>query len=116
MFLCKPDSDSDSNSDSNEVGVGIGFRSPVQDTTPKPSFIWNYFGHLHKKPNELLDNERIYCKVCFDKLKGQQPDATFSSIRRNIGVYNSKSGAGNMKNHLLAVHRISEPQQTKTTN
>ena len=27
---------------------------------PRPSFIWNYFGHLYKQPSEPLDIEREY--------------------------------------------------------
>ena len=42
--------------------------------TPKPSFVWNYFGHLHKKPDEPLDTDRIYCKVCFDIVQDEHPD------------------------------------------
>jgi hypothetical protein len=83
---------------------------------PKASFVWSYFGHLYKKPNERLDAERVFCKVCFDKIKDEQPDISFSSIRKNVGVYGVTSGTGNMKNHLLAIHQITEPQQTKTTN
>ncbi|CAF0869264.1 unnamed protein product [Didymodactylos carnosus] len=84
--------------------------------TPKSSFIWNYFGRLYRKPNESLDLEKNYCKICFDKFKDEEPDVVFSSIRKKLGVYSVTSATGNMKNHLLAVHRISEPHQTKTTN
>ena len=84
--------------------------------TSKASFAWNYFGHLHKKPNELLDVDRIYCKVCFDKVKDEHPEVNFSIHQKQTGAYNITSGTGNMKNHLLAVHRISEPEHTKTTN
>lgn len=40
----------------------------------------------------------------------------FFTNQKQIGVYNVTSGTGNMKNHLLAVHWISDPQQIKTTN
>ncbi|CAF1371570.1 unnamed protein product [Rotaria sp. Silwood1] len=83
---------------------------------PKPSFVWNYFGYLYKKPNESVDNEHVYCKICFDKLKDDQPDINFFSIRKLIGIYSNTSGTGNMKNHLLSVHQVKEPQQTKITN
>ena len=43
----------------------------------KSSFVWNYFGHLYKKPNDSSDTGRIYCKICFDKLKDEQPNVTF---------------------------------------
>jgi len=84
--------------------------------TPKPSFVWNYFDHLHKKPNEPLDTDRIYCKLCFDVVKDEHPDVNFSTNKKNIDVYNVTSGTVNMKNPLLTVHQLSEPQQTKTTN
>ncbi|CAF4239159.1 unnamed protein product [Rotaria sordida] len=47
---------------------------------PRPSFIWNYFGHLYKNPKEALDLDRIYCKVCFEKIKQEYPDATTHQI------------------------------------
>ncbi|CAF3328276.1 unnamed protein product [Rotaria sp. Silwood2] len=83
---------------------------------PRPSFIWNYFGHLYKKPSEPLDLERIYCKICFDTKKEEYPDSSFSSIRKRIGTYGATSGTGNMKNHLLAVHQITEAQEIKRTS
>jgi hypothetical protein len=84
--------------------------------TSKPSFVWNYFGRLYKKPNERIDLEKFYCKICFDKFKSEEPDTVFSSVQKKIGVYSATSATGNMKSHLLAIHRISEPQQTKTTS
>ncbi|CAF4145215.1 unnamed protein product, partial [Rotaria sordida] len=84
--------------------------------TYKPSFVWNYFGRLYKKPNEAIDLEKFYCKICFDKFKSEEPDTVFSSVQKQIGVYSATSATGNMKSHLLAIHRISEPQQTKTTS
>lgn len=81
----------------------------------KSSFVWNHFGHLYKQPHDPLDTERVYCKICFNKFKDEQPDISFFSIRNDIGVYKSTSGTGNMKNHLLAVHQLTGPQETKTT-
>ncbi|CAF4858831.1 unnamed protein product, partial [Rotaria sp. Silwood1] len=83
---------------------------------PKPSFVWNYFGYLYKTPNEPVDKEHVYCKICFDKLKDDQPDVNFFSIKNLIGIYSNISGTGNMKNHLLSVHQVKESQQTKVTN
>ncbi|CAF3381668.1 unnamed protein product [Rotaria socialis] len=83
---------------------------------PRPSFIWNYFGHLYKQPNEPLDIERIYCKICFDKIKEEYSDSSFFSKRRRIGIYGVTSGTGNMKNHLLAVHQLTEVNETRRTN
>ncbi|CAF1300087.1 unnamed protein product [Rotaria sordida] len=83
---------------------------------PRPSFIWNYFGHLYKKPREALDLGRIYCKVCFENIKEEYPDASFSSVRRQIGTYSTTSGTGNMRNHLLVMHQITEAQAIKKTN
>ena len=40
----------------------------------------------------------------------------FFLLFKKIRAYSSTSSTGNMKNHLLAIHQISEPQQTKTTN
>ncbi|CAF3773476.1 unnamed protein product, partial [Rotaria sp. Silwood1] len=82
---------------------------------PRPSFIWNYFGHLYKNPREALDLDRIYCKVCFEKIKEEYPDASFSSVRRQIGTYSATSSTGNMRNHLLAMHQITEAQAIKKT-
>ncbi|CAF1526944.1 unnamed protein product [Rotaria magnacalcarata] len=83
---------------------------------PRPSFIWNYFGHLYKQPSEPLDIERIYCKICFDKIKEEYPDSSFYSKRKKIGVYGATSGTGNMKNHLLAVHQLTEVNETRRTS
>jgi len=83
---------------------------------PKPSFVWNYFGNLYKKPNEPVDIQHVYCKICFEKLKDDQPDVNFFSIKNVIGMYSNTSGTGNMKNHLLSIHQVTESQQTKTTN
>jgi hypothetical protein len=83
---------------------------------PKSSFVWNYFGHLYKKPDNPLDTKRVYCKICFDKLKDEQPDITFSLVLNDIGVYKATSSTGNMKNHLLAVHQVTGVLETKTTN
>lgn len=82
----------------------------------KSSFVWNHFGQLHKKPNEILDRNRIYCKLCFDCLAKEQPDEKFSSIRKKVGNYRTTTGTGNMKNHLLAAHQLSESKQMKTTS
>jgi len=83
---------------------------------PRPSFIWNYFGHLYKKPNVKLDSERIYCKICFDQIKEKHPDKSFCSIQKQIGAYGATSGTGNMKNHFFTVHQIVDTQATKITN
>ncbi|CAF4343125.1 unnamed protein product, partial [Rotaria socialis] len=83
---------------------------------PKPSFVWNYFGHLYKKPNEPLDMERVYCNICFEKIKNEQPDASFASTTKLISIYKNTSSTGNMKSHLLATHQVTDSQQTKTTN
>ncbi|CAF3833892.1 unnamed protein product, partial [Rotaria sp. Silwood1] len=83
---------------------------------PRPSFIWNYFGHLYKNPRKALDLDRIYCKVCFENIKEEYPDTSFSSVRRQIGTYSATSGTRNMRNHLLAMHQITEAQAIKKTN
>ncbi|CAF4101875.1 unnamed protein product, partial [Rotaria sordida] len=57
---------------------------------PKPSFVWDYFD--------------------------DQPDINFFSIKHLTGVYSNTSGTGNMKNHLLSIHQVTESSQTKTTN
>lgn len=82
----------------------------------KTSIFWSYFGLLYRQPNGELDPDRFYCKVCFEKLKEEKPDVTLSSIRKQISVYSSTSSTGNMRHHLLAVHKITEPQLVKTTN
>ena len=28
----------------------------------KPSIVWNYFGHIHKNPDQKLDTDHSYCK------------------------------------------------------
>lgn len=82
----------------------------------KSSIVWNYFGHVYKQPDQKLDGERLYCKICFDKVKAEKPDDNLSSVRKRIGVYSTSSSTGNMRHHLLAVHKITEPQQMKTTS
>ncbi|CAM4797910.1 unnamed protein product [Rotaria magnacalcarata] len=74
------------------------------------------FWSIVQKPNEAIDLEKNYCKICFDKLKSEEPDAVFSCVQKQIGVYSATSATGNMKSHLLATHRISELQQTKIIN
>ncbi|CAF4879029.1 unnamed protein product [Rotaria magnacalcarata] len=74
------------------------------------------FWSIVQKPNEAIDLEKNYCKICFDKLKSEEPDAVFSCVQKQIGVYSATSATGNMKSHLLATHRISELQQTQITN
>ena len=101
--------------DINHLNKNLFIRIKPPNTS-KPSFIWNHFGHLYKKPNELLDGDRIYCKLCLDQFKNEQPDAFFPSIKKYVGVYSGNSGTGNLKNHLMSIHRITEPQQIKTTN
>ncbi|CAF4092727.1 unnamed protein product, partial [Rotaria sp. Silwood2] len=93
--------------------VFINVKPP---NVPKQSFASNYFSHLYKKPNEPLDTERVYCNICLEKLKNEQPDVSFASVKKLIGIYRYTSGTGNMKNHLLAMHHVTESQQTKTTN
>ena len=83
---------------------------------PRPSFIWNYFGHLYKQPSEPLDVERIYCKICFEKIKEEYPDSSFFSRQKRIGAYGGTSGTGSMKNHLLAVHQLTEVSETRRTS
>ena len=83
---------------------------------PRPSFIWNHFGHLYKIPNEPLVLERIYYKICFDKMKEEFPNSIFSSVRKKIATYGITSATGNMKNHLLAMHQIKEAQEMKSTS
>ena len=82
----------------------------------KPSFSWNHFGYLYKKPNEIIDKEHVYCKICVDKLKDDQLDANFISMKNFIGIYSNTSSTGNMKNHLLSIHQVREGKQTKTAN
>lgn len=82
----------------------------------KISIVWSYLGLLYKQPNEKVDLDRFYCKVCFEKLKEEKLDVSLSSIRKQIGVYSSTSSTGNMRHHLLVVHKITEPQQVKTTH
>ncbi|CAF3675825.1 unnamed protein product [Rotaria socialis] len=93
--------------------VFINIKPP---NVPKPSFVWNYFGHLYKKPNEPLDMERVSCNICFEKIKNEQPDASFASTKKLISIYKNTSSTGNMKSHLLATHQVTDSQQTKTTN
>lgn len=83
--------------------------------TTTASLVWNYFGQLYKEPNELLDKERVYCRLCLDRLKEKYPSTSFSSVRSRIGDYKSTSGTGNMKNHLLAVHQVTGVQETNVT-
>lgn len=84
--------------------------------TTRPSFVWNHFGCLYKKPKEPVDTDRFHCKFCFDKVENEQPDVSFLSIRKKISTYIKTSSTGNMKNHLLSVHQVTESHQTKTTN
>lgn len=80
---------------------------------PKTSFVWNYFGHLWNSSKESLDLDRVYCKICFDKAKETSPNSAFSAVRTQIGNYRATSGTGNMRNHLLAIHQITEAEVTK---
>lgn len=82
---------------------------------PRPSFVWNYFGYLYKKPTIALDSQRVYCKVCFNKIKEESPDESFSSVQKKVANYGATSSTGNMKCHLLAAHQIEEIQATKVT-
>ena len=84
--------------------------------TFKSSIVWDYFGYLYKKPKQPLDDNYVYCKVCFDKFKEDQPDVVLSLVRKKIGVYNATSSTGNMKHHLLTCHQITDPYQMKTTH
>ncbi|CAF3610063.1 unnamed protein product [Rotaria socialis] len=81
----------------------------------RPSFVWSYFEQLYKKPNTALDLKRLYCKVCFDKIKEERPDDNCSSIRSKVANYGTTSSTGNMKTHLLAAHQIQEVQAMKVT-
>ena len=83
---------------------------------PKPSIVWTYFGHLYSHADELSDCDHFYCRLCFDRTKADEPNATLSSIRKRIAMYSLSSSTGNMRHHLLANHQIMEPHQTKTTN
>lgn len=87
--------------------------SPNQN---KSSIVWSYFGYLCKLPDQKLDDDRFYCRLCLDALKTEKSDRTLSSVRKRIGVYSSSSSTGNMRHHLLGVHKITEPQQAKATN
>ncbi|CAM4956370.1 unnamed protein product [Rotaria socialis] len=60
--------------------------------------------------------ERVYCNICFEKIKNEQPDASFASTTKLISIYKNTSSTGNMKSHLLATHQVTDSQQTKTTN
>lgn len=82
----------------------------------KSSIVWNYFGYLHKNPGQRLDSDHFYCKICLDKLKTDNSDVTFSSVRKRLGVYSISSSTGNMRHHLLAIHQIAEPQHVKSTS
>ena len=82
----------------------------------KPSIVWNYFGHIHKNPDQKLDTDHFYCKICLDKLKDDKPDVTLSSVRKRVGIYSTSSSTGNLRHHLLAIHQITESQQVKSTN
>ena len=77
----------------------------------KSSFAWNYFGYLYKKSNEIIDKERVYCKICVDKLKDDEPDVNFISMKNFIGIYSNTSSTGNMKNYLLSIHEVREEKQ-----
>lgn len=88
----------------------------VSSNQNKSSIVWSYFGYLCKLPDKKLKDDRFYCQLCFNTLKTEKPDSTLSSIRKRIGVYSSGSSTGNMRHHLLSVHKITEPQQTKATN
>lgn len=91
------------------------FVRPNSSNVTTASFVWDYFGHLYRKPNELLDKDYFYCKICVEQIKEEEPGVSLSSVRNRIGVYKSTSGTGNMKNHLLATHQVTNAQEKKTT-
>ena len=88
----------------------------ISSNLNKSSIVWTYFGYLYKQPDEKLDNDRLYCRLCFDKLKSEKSDSTLTSVRKRIGIYSTTSSTGNMRHHLLSIHKITEPQQVKATN
>ena len=96
--------------------IKILFINTKVPNVPRSSFVWNYFGRLYRKPSTQLDSKRIYCKVCFEKIKEEYPDENFSSVRKEIVSYSTTSSTGNMRSHLLAAHEITEIQATKVTN
>ena len=40
--------------------------------------------HLHKRANEILDIQRVYCKICFDKWKFEQKDDSSCSVEKDL--------------------------------
>src|SRR5438477_6349224 len=45
------------------------------------SLVWSYFGQLTSlKTKQAIDNNTIYCKICFDKQLTEHPDDPLLSL------------------------------------
>lgn len=77
----------------------------------KPSIFLTNSGHLYKRTDSFLHHDHLYCKLCFDRVKGDEPDSSPSLIRKHIGVYSMTSSTGNRRHQVLSHHQITEHVQ-----
>jgi hypothetical protein len=69
------------------------------------------------KNEKAIENNTIYCKICFDKQLDEHPDDPLSSlaIRKQLTHYAENVSTGNMLLHLSMKHRIVSKEQVKIT-
>lgn len=82
------------------------------------SLAWSYFGQLTSlKTKKAIDNNTIYCKICFDKQLDEHPDDPLSSlaVQKQLTHYTENVSTGNMLLHLSTKHGIVSKEQVKIT-
>lgn len=82
------------------------------------SLAWSYFGQLTSlKTKKAIDNNTIYCKICFDKQLDEHPDDPLSSlaVQKQLTHYTENVNTGNMLLHLSTKHGIVSKEQVKIT-
>ncbi len=71
---------------------------------------WRYFGNLFDQDDNIVDADRLYCKLCLDEQQAQGNGGHISEVAN----FAAKTASGNMNLHLSNKHDIATSTQEKT--